>query len=89
LAKNYYKSENIKNNIIKNILKDNDNKFSELIFEKNYQNSDIIEKEVQEEKDKTNYNQIENINNMNNMNYMNNKLSTGQMMGMVSTPCIE
>ena len=75
LVKNNYKSEDIKNNM--NILKDNDNKFSELIFEKNYQNGDIIEKEVKEEKDKTNNknidNQTENIsNNMNNMNYMNN-----------------
>ena len=81
LVKNYYKSEDIKNNIIKNILKDNNNKVSELIFERNYQNGDIIEKEVQEEKDKTKNkstnNPIENINNninnnMNYMNYMNN-----------------
>ena len=53
LLKNYYKNENIKNNVIKKILKDNYDKVTELILERNnqYVYDDKKEKEIQEDKE--------------------------------------
>ena len=51
LLNNYYKSETIRNNVIKKVLKDNYDKVTELILERNNQYDDKKEKKIQEDKE--------------------------------------